>query len=322
MAPKTLEATSHTPPPTNPAPGSGGDGPNLGAPAQFEDGEAEALAAEDEGHILATPSKRNVQPPVPAPDVEVRADGESADDAGEKPDGESPESNGEEPAGEESDEGDAEESAVAEQFNLALKMAGGDPKKALQILQAAMGEAEKPAKVEAPKPSPFDAKAEAKQFYEDVAKHGEQEAFALHLERLAKAQEASTSEVRKELARQREIDAAAAAEIKALDKAFPAWRGDKAFMVWYDTPQYRNLPGVDAYTLYSAKRTARKGSENGATAAAKVAADKKAKMAGAAGSIPGGRPAGPNAPRPHVSAVELEMREHVRQEGGRLRALP
>ena len=80
--------------------------------------------------------------------------------------------------------------------------------------------------------------------------------------------------------------------------------------------------GLNAYTLYSAKRTARKGSENGATAAAKVAADKKAKMAGAAGSIPGGRPAGPNAPRPHVSAVELEMREHFRQEGGRLRALP
>lgn len=321
MAPKTLEATSHTPPPTNPAPGSGGDGPNLGAPAQFEDGEAEALAAEDEGHILATPSKRNVQPPVPAPDAEVRADGESADDAGEKPDGESPESNGEEPAGEESDEGDAEESAVAEQFNLALKMAGGDPKKALQILQAAMGEAEKPAKVEAPKPSPFDAKAEAKQFYEDVAKHGEQEAFALHLERLAKAQATATDSVRKNLEAQSKAERAAMAEIAAIDKAFPKWRDDAVFMEWYEHPKNAHMPAVKAYETYL-KRTGRSGSANGAAVAAKVVADKKAKMAGAAGSIPGGRPAGPNAPRPHVSAVELEMREHVRQEGGRLRALP
>lgn len=321
MAPKTLEATSHTPPPTNPAPGSGGDGPNLGAPAQFEDGEAEALAAEDEGHILATPSKRNVQPPVPAPDAEVRADGESADDAGEKPDGESPESNGEEPAGEESDEGDAEEREAVEQYNLALKMAGGDVRKAIAILQTAMGEAEKPAVEEAPKPPPFDAKAEAKQFYEDVAKHGEQEAFALHLERLAKAQATATDSVRKNLEAQSKAERAAMAEIAAIDKAFPKWRDDAVFMEWYEHPKNAHMPAVKAYETYL-KRTGRSGSANGAAVAAKVVADKKAKMAGAAGSIPGGRPAGPNAPRPHVSAVELEMREHVRQEGGRLRALP
>lgn len=325
MAPKTLEAT--TPPPnepTSPAPGSGdGQDPGARVGAQFEEGEAEALAADDAGELADTPSKRNIAPPAEkAP--EVRAEGESADDAGEEPEGESPESNGEEPEGEESDEGDAEEREAKEQFDLALKMAGGDRRKALAILQTAMGEAAKQSTpVEPVKVPEFDAKAEAKQFYKDVAEKGEEEAFALHLDRLAKAQARQVEAIRKDSEIRQKAEKAAAAEVAALDKLTKgAWRKDTGFMAWYQQPAYSGLPGVDAYTLYAAKRTARKGSENGASAAAKVVAAKKEKAAGAAASIPGGRPAGPNAPRPHVSSVELEMRESQRQEGQRLRALP
>lgn len=282
------------------------------------------MLADEEGLLDTTPSKRNVAPPAAKVEPEVRAEGESADDAGEKPDGESPESEGDEPAGEESDEGDAEERAAQEQFALALKMAGGDRRKALAILQTAMGaeaRAKEPEAAEAP--PAFDAKAEAKQFYKDVAEKGEEEAFALHLDRLAKAQERQTEAIRKDLALKAKAERAAAAEVAALDKATNrAWRKDTGFLAWYQQPAYNALPGVDAYTLYTAKRTARKGSENGATAAAKVVAAKKEKAAGAAAGIPGGRPAGPNAPRPHLSTQELEMRESARQEGGRMRALP
>lgn len=318
MAPKTLEATT-TPETTSPDRGSDGQDTGTRVSAQFDEGEAEALDAEERGEILATPSKRNITPPV---EPDVRAEGESADDAGEKPDGESPESEGVEPEGEESDEGDAEEREAKEQFDLALKMAGGDRRKALQILQTAMGaEAKEPA-AEAKAPT-FDAEAEAEQFYKDVAEKGEKAAFAAHLKRAAERESKSAEAIRRDLDIKQRAEKAAAKEVAALDALTKgAWRKDTGFMAWYQQPGYSSLSGTDAYTLYTAKRTARRGSENGATAAAQVVAAKKEKAAGAAASIPGGRPAGPNAPRPHVSAIELEMRESHRQDGQRIRALP
>jgi hypothetical protein len=285
----------------------------------MSDAESEALQFDpgevDPGALDAPGTEK----PAKKPDDEVRAEGEeSADDAGE-PEGEPPESDGDKPEGEES-EGDPD---VEADFKTALRMARGDPKKALEILRAAYpgearGEAEavdrKPG--EAVKLDPTieksiteRARRNVEQFIADKGtedKPGdERKAFAdtlarLHVDIVRDVMDVlgKHDERSEERVSQQRADA-------ALWKEYPEWEKDRAAYARFlaEVPSRAKLPPVDSYELFLARRAKLKKSPATGTKAA-PAAD-KARMARATEGLQGGRPAGPTT-RKHISTSQRE----------------
>lgn len=278
--------------------------------------------------------KKPAEAPEKSTDSEVRSEAESADDAGEQAEEESPESD--EMSGEESEtEGDPESDEDDAEWTELLKVAKGDPKKALRLAQALYGDAggeAKATKADTPeKPTVRSLKDDVAQFYADAKDEkpdAEPKALLALLERREAAHKAELETIKAQQAEQLRLSIQADRDVAALKKAYPkTWKQDAPAIKQHyarmasEGVNVEGLPPVTVYRdLLERRRVAAEAKAAKVAAATKVADQKKTQMAGAAGSTVNGRPVGPTE-RQHISTVEREMRAFVALRGGR-RALP
>lgn len=252
--------------------------------------------------------------PAEAPDSDVQADAESTEEVGAQADGEeSPESADE--AGAES-EGDLDGEAV---FKDALRMAKGDPKKALEIARLALGiEGDEQEQAAGAAPEATIEKSIAAEVDRDVAafyeergteeKPGdERKALTKLLAQQRLAMVKSVAVVLDNFEAQLKNKTKVNEATKALWKEYPGWKKDEAALTKFvaEVPSRRNLPPLDAYELFLAKQAKRGVPANAKKAAAVDAATTRKQAGTAAAAALGGRPSGPTDKKP----LTTEQRE-------------
>lgn len=266
-------------------------------------------------------------------DGESRSEAESVDDTGEQAEEASPESTAE--VGEESEtEGDPEATEDSEWAEL-LKVAKGDPKRALRLAKALYDpeSGEKSEAGEPARPTTRSLKEDVEAFYAEAAgtegKPGsEKSALLALLERREKAHEDRLAALKADQQAQVKQALQADRDVAALARAYPkSWQQDRqAIQRHYATMagegvDVEGLPPLIVYRdLLERRRTGAQARAAKIAAAAKATEAKKNQMAGAAGGAQNGRPVGPT-DRQHISTTQREM-EAFQNMRSRRRALP
>lgn len=262
--------------------------------------------------------------PPETPDDDVQPDAESADKAGEQADGEESPESGDEPGAE--SEGDLDGEAV---FKDALRMANGDPKKALEIARLALGmegDGKKSAAEAAPESSieksiAAEVDRDVAAFYEERGteeKPGdERKALTKLLTQQRVAMVESVAAVLDNFEAKLQTKTKVNEATKALWKEYPGWKKDEVALTKFiaEVPSRRNLPPLDAYELFLAKKAKRGGPADAKKAAAVEAAATRKQVGTAAAAAPGGRPLGPTDKKPLTTEQReiLTLREQPRR---------